>query len=190
MTQQPGYYIVPQGQTVAPGQVVNISVGMTSPPEDGIYRSNWGLENGEGQLMPVQGGVNGDSFYAKIKVSDNSAEPGKVTSASIGIQLEEGSGTVCTANSTYFVQASITTDGASAPTYEISSTAGQISAGFYEDPDTHSLSPVVSGTLAFDQAGTKAIHMRFVGPYPYPDDISVVLRVNGGEFYTAKLSCR
>ncbi|MGE5123150.1 MAG: hypothetical protein ACM3H7_01420, partial [Acidobacteriaceae bacterium] len=92
-------------------------------------------------------------------------------------------------NSTYFVHETITTDGHSAPANEISSTARQNTAGYSEDPDTHSLSSVVSGKLAFDQAGTKAIHLRFVGPYPYPDDISVVLRVNGGEFYTAKLSC-
>ncbi len=190
LTQQPGYFLVPQGQTVVPGQAVNIAVGMTSPPEEGTYRSNWGLENGEGQLLPVQGGVNGESFYAQIKVSQSSTETGKVTDASIDIQLEQGSGTACTSNSTYFVQASITTDGPARPAYEISSTAGQISAGYFEDLETHSLSPVVSGRLAFDRADTKTIHLRFVGPYPYPDDISVVLRVNGGEFYTAKLSCR
>jgi hypothetical protein len=32
-TQKPGYWIVSQGQTVAPGQTVNISIGMTSPVE-------------------------------------------------------------------------------------------------------------------------------------------------------------
>ena len=118
------------------------------------------------------------------------ATEGKVTAASIAIELEQGSGTACTAGSTYFVHATITADGPATASYEIGSTAGQISAGYFEDPDTHSLSPVVSGTLAFDQADTKTVHLRFVGPYPYPDNISVVLRVNGGEFYTARLSCR
>lgn len=33
MSQQPAYWIVQQGQTVAPGQAVDISVGITSPVE-------------------------------------------------------------------------------------------------------------------------------------------------------------
>ncbi len=114
---------------------------------------------------------------------------GKVTEASIAIQLEQGSGTVCTTDSTYFVHASITTDGPAIASYEIGSTAGQIAAGYFQDA-TGDLSPYVTGTVIFDQADTKNIHLRFVGPYPYPDDITVFLRVNGGEFYNAKLSCQ
>lgn len=191
MTQQPGYFIVQPGQTVAPGQSVNISIGMTSPVDDGNYRSNWGLKRENGQLIPVQGGVNGNSFYVKIKVRNNiGAVDGKVTAASIDIELEQGSGATCTANSTYFVHAYITTDGPATAAYEISSTAGQIAAGYFQDANNGSLSPTVSGTVVFDQADTKAINLRFVGPYPYPNDITVVLRVNGGEFYNAKLSCQ
>ena len=37
MSQQPGYWILPQGQTVTPGQSVDVSVGMTSPVENGNY---------------------------------------------------------------------------------------------------------------------------------------------------------
>jgi hypothetical protein len=44
MTQSPGYWIVQQGQTVAPGESVDISVGMTSPVENGSYQSYWGLK--------------------------------------------------------------------------------------------------------------------------------------------------
>jgi hypothetical protein len=191
MTQQPGYFIVQPGQTVAPGQTVNISIGMTSPVDDGNYRSNWGLKRENGQLIPVQGGVNGNSFYVKIKVRNNiGAVDGQVTAASIDIELEQGSGATCTANSTYFVHAYITADGPATAAYEISSTAGQIAAGYFQDANNGSLSPTVSGTVVFDQADTKAINLRFVGPYPYPNDITVVLRVNGGEFYNAKLSCQ
>ncbi len=68
MTQQPGYWLVPPGQTVAPGQTVNISIGMTSPVENGNYRSDWGLKKENGQLMPIQGGANGNSFYVEIKL--------------------------------------------------------------------------------------------------------------------------
>jgi hypothetical protein len=36
LTQQPGYWIVQPGQTVAPGQTVDVSVGMTSPVENTV----------------------------------------------------------------------------------------------------------------------------------------------------------
>jgi hypothetical protein len=189
MTQSPGYYIVEQGQTVSPGQTVDISVGMTSPVESGIYQSNWGLKKENGAFIPVQGGANGNSFYVKIKVN-NGAVSGQVTDASIDIELEQGSGSACTADSTYFVQASITTDGPTTAYYEIGSTAGQIAAGNFQTSPDSGLSPFITGTLTFDRADTKRIALRFVGPYPYPDDITITLRVNGGEFHTAKLQCQ
>ena len=188
MTQQPGYWILPQGQTVAPGQTVDISVGMTSPLESGNYQSYWGLKKENGPLMPIQGGANGNSFYVKIKVNDGS-NAGSITTASIDIELEQGSGTVCTADATYFVNASITADGPTTAAYEINSTAGQIAAGYFQPSPMGPVSPVVTGTLVFDQADTKTINLRFVGPYPYPDDITVNLRVNGGEWHSTKLSC-
>lgn len=190
MSQQPGYWIVLQGQTVAPGQTVDISVGMTSPVENGNYQSFWGLKKENGQLMPIQGGANGNSFYVKIKVNDRSTATGNITDASIDIEREEGSGTVCTAEATYFVHAYLTADGPVAANYEINSTAGQIAAGYFQPSPMGPVSPVVTGTLLFDQADTKTIHLRFVGPYPYPDDITMNLQVNGGEWHSTKLSCQ
>ena len=137
--------------------------------------------------MPIQGGANGNSFYVDLKVNNGDIPSGEVTNASIDIELEEGSGTVCTADSTYFVHASITADGPTTAAYEIDSTAGQISAGYFED--NGDLSPSMSGTVIFDQAGTKTINLRFVGPYPYPDNITVILRVNGGEFHNSTVLC-
>jgi hypothetical protein len=55
MSQQPGYWLVQQGQTVAPGQTVDISVGMTSPVENGNYAAYWGLKKENGELVPIQG---------------------------------------------------------------------------------------------------------------------------------------
>jgi len=189
MSQQPGYWIVQQGQTVAPNQVVDISIGMTSPVENGNYASYWGLKKADGQFMPIQGGANGNSFYVKIKVN-NGTTLGKITDQSIGIELEQGSGAICTANSTYFVHASLTADGPTTATYEIGSTAGQILAGNFQSLDNNGLSPYVTGAIVFDQAGTKTINFRFVGPYPYPSDITVNLRVNGGDWKNTKLSCQ
>ena len=186
MTQQPGYLIVSQGHSVTPGQTVNISVGMTSPVESGNYISYWGLKKRNGQFMPIQGGSDGDSFYVVINVN---ATPGKVTAAFIDIELEQGSGPICSANSTYFVHAHITADGPTAAYYEIGSTAGQIPAGNFLDPNSNGLSPYVTGTLVFNQADTKTISLRFVGPYPLPDDITMNIRVNGGEWHNTTLTC-
>ena len=187
MSQQPGYWIVSQGQTVAPGQTVDVSVGMTSPVENGSYASYWGLKKLDGQFMPIQGGANGDSFFVKIKVG-NGIPPGNVTSASIAIEPEEGSGAACTGDSTYFVHASITTNGATTVTYEIDSTAGQTPAGYFQ-ASTGDPSLSIPGTLVFDQADTKTINLRFVGPYPYPDNITMLLWINRSDWYQAKLPC-
>lgn len=187
MTQQPGYWLVPQGQTVAPGQSVDISIGMTSPVDDGEYWSYWGLKDGAGQVITVKGSADDASFYANIKVSHSSASTAKVSFTSIDIVLEQGSGDACTASSTYFVHASITSDEPGKVTYEIGSSAGQISAGYFELNGDRV--PYVEGLLQFDKADTKTVNLRFVGPYPYPDDISVIMRVNGGDWTTTKLYC-
>jgi hypothetical protein len=188
MSQQPGYWIVKQGQSIAPGQTVDISVGMTSPVDNGNYVSYWGLKKVDGPFMPIAGGTNGNSFYIKIKVNNGWVD-GNVTAASIAIQPEQGSGPVCTANSTYFVHTSVTTDGAASVAYEIDSSAGQTAAGFFQSSPTGPVSPSVKGTFVFDQADTKTIDLRFVGPYPYPDNITVLLWVNHSHWYQAKLSC-
>src|SRR5512143_2832746 len=130
--------------------------------------------------MPIQGGANGNSFYVKLKVDDGTVD-GNIMAASITIEREEGSGAVCTSEATYFVSASITADGSTTANYEINSTAGQIPAGYFQTSPTGPVSVVVTGTLPFDRADTKTIALRFAGPYPYPDDITVNLRVNGGE---------
>ena len=188
MSQQPGYWIVLQGQTVAPGQTVDVSVEMTSPVDNGNYVSYWGLKKVDGPFLPIAGGANGKSFYVKIKVNNGRAD-GNVTAASITIEPEQGSGAACTADSTYFAHASITTDGAASVAYEIDSTAGQTAAGFFQSSPMGPVSPSVTGALNFDQADTKMIDLRFVGPYPYPDNITVLLWINHSDWYQGKLSC-
>ncbi len=189
MTQQPGYWLLPEGQTVNPGQSVDIEVGMTSPPEKGYYESYWGLKNEAGEILPIKGGANGNSFYAKINVSNNLGgdNGGAVTATAIDIVPEQGSGDACKDASTYFVHAYISTDGPATVSYEIGSTAGQIPAGYFEQNGGQTL--YVTGRIIFNQADTKRIDLRFVGPYPHPDDITVNLRVNGGAWINTKLSC-
>jgi hypothetical protein len=187
MTQQPGYWLVPPDNTVEPGQTVDIHVGMTSPPTKGNYKSFWGLKNEAGEIMPIEGGADGNSFYVEVKVNDGAVETGAVTATAIDIVPEQGSGEACTSDSTYFVHAYISTDGPTTASYEIGSTAGQISAGYFDDNGV--LSPFVRGALEFDQAETQKINLRFVGPYPIPDDLTVNLRVNDGEWINVKLYC-
>ncbi|HEY5982017.1 MAG TPA: NBR1-Ig-like domain-containing protein, partial [Anaerolineales bacterium] len=190
MIQQPSYSMVQPGQTVAPGETVNVSVPLTSPVQNGNYASYWGLKGQNGSLMPVAGGASGNSFYAKIAVRDGSGGAvGNVTNASVGIDLEQGSGAICTADSTYFVRAQITADGPTTASYEIDSSAGQISAGYFESPGGGAPSPAVTGSVTFNQADTKTINLRFVGPYPYPDNITILLRVNGGGWLNAHVMC-
>ncbi len=187
MTQQPGYWLVAQGNTIQPGQTVDIAVGMTSPPERGNYKAYWGLKNGDGERIPIEGGADGNSFYAEINVKNGSVDTGAVTATAIDIVPEQGSGEACTASSTYFVHAYISTDGPTSVSYEIGSTAGQISAGYFEGGS--GLSDYVTGTLVFTRADSKTISLRFVGPYPHPDDITVNLRVNGRDWVNTKLFC-
>ncbi len=187
MTQQPGYWFVPPENTVEPGQTVDIHVGMTSPPVKGNYKSYWGLKNDDGEIMPIAGGANGNSFFVEIKVKYGSVDTGAVTATAIDIVPEQGSGDACKAASTYLVHAYISTDGQATVSYEIGSSAGQISAGYFED-DRGQYS-YVTGELSFDKADNKQINLRFVGPFPYPDDITVMLRVSGGEWINAKLYC-
>ncbi len=191
MTQQPAYWFLRDDQTVAPGHTVDVSIGMTSPVQSGKYGSSWGLRNEAGELMPIQGGARGNSFYVKIVVKDvGEGASGDITASSIDIELEQGSGAACSADATYFVHAYITADGPTSASYEIESSAGQIPAGNFQVGSSGALDPVEYGNAVFDAAGTKTISLRFVGPYPYPDDITVMVRVNDGDWHSTKLSCQ
>jgi hypothetical protein len=191
MTQSPAYWLVRPGHAVAPGQSVNVDVGMTAPPAAGRYISYWGLKKDNGPFMPIQGGADGNSFFVKIRVKEiDDAPVGHVTGSSINIDLEQGSGSACTPDSTYFVYVHVTADGPTTATYEIGSTSGQVAAGYFQTAYGEPLVPYVTGSLVFDRADTKNFALHFVGPYPYPDDITVNLRVNGGQWRSARVSCQ
>ena len=199
MSQQPGYFVVPVGQSVQPGESVDVSVGMTAPMEVGYYTAYWGLKGRDGQFMPVTKGARGNSFFVKIRVSDSgvSGLPGaRIVDQSIDIELEQGSGEACTPEATYLVHAYIRADGPLSALYEIDSTAGQIAAGSFIDPSTGAKLTTVEGTVKFDSAlfaadgaPTVPVMLRFVGPYPYPRDIQVNFWVDGGQWVSAKVDC-
>ncbi len=198
MSQQPGYPVVPAGQSVKPGETVDVSVGMTSPADIGYYTAYWGLKSRDGQWIPIARGAGGNSFFVKIRVNDSGASglPGaRIVDQIIDIELEQGSGEACTAEATYLVHAYVKADGPLSALYEIDSTAGQISAGYFVDASGAKLT-TVEGTVKFDAslfaadgAPTVTIPLRFVGPYPYPKDIQVNFWVDGGQWVHAKVQC-
>jgi hypothetical protein len=198
LTRYSAYKIVGAGQTVEPGQTVDISVGMTAPAQNGVYTSYWGLKGRYGEIMPIQGGARGNSFFVKIKVDDGTAQMGKIVDQSIQIDLEQGSGNSCTPGATYLVHALVTADGPLSARYQVSSTtSGQAPAGFFVGASETDLLSVVNGIVDFDpvlftQGGTRTITvpLRFVGPYPHPDDITVTLMVAGGTTSSATVYCK
>ena len=56
---------------VAPGQVVDISIDMTAPAEDGEYTGNWVFKNANGQAFGL--GKNVAPFYVQIEASSTLA---------------------------------------------------------------------------------------------------------------------
>ncbi len=197
MSQQPAYYILPSGQRVQPGHTVDISIGMSAPMETGYYTSYWGLKGRNGAFMPISGGHNGNSFFVKIRVNNDVIfGSGKIIDQSIDIVPEQGSGESCTPGATYLVRAHVTTDGPLSALYEVDSTAGQIAAGSFVDPDTGALKTTMEGTINIDASlfaadGTQTVTLpfRFVGPYPDPDNIQVNFWVDGGSWVHAKPPC-
>jgi hypothetical protein len=197
MTRYSAYKIVGPEERVEPGQSVDISVGMTAPANNGVYTSYWGLKGRYGEIIPIQGGAGGNSFFVKIKVDDGSMHMGRIVHEAIQIDLEQGSGTSCTPDATYLVHAYITADGPLSAHYRISSsTSGQVPAGFFVGANENDLLTVVDGIVDFDpvlfeQGGTRTITvpLRFVGPYAHPDDITVRLVVAGGASSSVTVYC-
>jgi hypothetical protein len=183
MSQSPAYPIVPSGGQVAPGGVVDISVGMTSPSEPGDYNANWQLQDSAGKSLA--------QFYLKIKVKgqdSGGSATGTITNVIARIVQEQGSGAPCNANATYFVYVDITADGPASAEYQIYLTdaSGQVPNGIFED---HA-APQADGTWTFDAAKTETVSLHVVGPYAYPDSVTVRVSVNGTAWQSATASCQ
>ncbi len=194
MSQQPAYWAMGSKDRIVPGQMLDVRVNMQAPMQNGTYQSYWGLKGLDGRLMPISGGANGNSFFVKIKVSD--IPSGMITDMRVEIEPEQGSGAACTPNSTYLVHAYITSNGPLSVGYQLMSSAGQISAGYFMSGYTDPALNVVNGTVDFEPsmftdggAHTLRLDYRFVGPYPYPDNIMIVLRLQDDERTSATVAC-
>jgi len=58
--------------TVAPGQVVDVSVDMIAPNTDGTYKGNWRLRDDKGVIFGL---TSGNPFWVEIKVVSATASP-------------------------------------------------------------------------------------------------------------------
>ena len=55
------------GQSVSPGESIDISVSMTAPTSSGTYQSNWQLRNNRGLIFGLGGSLN-EAFWVRIIV--------------------------------------------------------------------------------------------------------------------------
>jgi hypothetical protein len=115
------------------------------------------------------------------------AVPGAV-SASLRIVLEQGSGAACTGASTYFAYLTLTSTGAASAPYQVYLTdaSGQVPDGTFFGRN----SPQVEGTATFAAAGTQTVNLRVVGPYSYPNSVTVRANVNGKAVQAAAVACQ
>lgn len=134
---------LPLPGAVAPGQEIDLSVPLTAPAKTGTYRGYWRLRNAAGEMLPIEKGYNGRSFFVEIQVkpgaSNSAAGKFAVTSASFNTQH---SGT-CAAGK-YTVTATITVNKGGLVTYTWIRSDG-------------ATSPANSGSLEFDKAGSQSI---------------------------------
>jgi len=99
------YYNLPQ--VVAPGQTIPISLVLTSPDTDGLYKSEWKLQTPD-QINFGVGYLNA-AFYTEIEVSSSSKPNYGVVSVETSVTRDPQYG--CPANTWYTVTANVSTNG-------------------------------------------------------------------------------
>jgi hypothetical protein len=180
MTQQPAYLLVPQGVQVAPGADIDVSVDMAAPSTAGDHRADWELRNPSGASLV--------GFFLTLKVQDQNSGGSNtgITAVTPQIVLEQGSGAACTNTSTYFVYVDITADSDVSANYRISLTdaSGQVPDGVFD-----SGSPVETGVLFLRPNDTQRVSLHVVGPYSYPDAVTVRVTVNDQSMGSVAVVC-
>lgn len=103
-----GGYVYNLPQVTGPGQTIPISLVLTAPTTDGIYRSEWKLQTPDGLNFGV--GYLNSAFYTVIDVSSAETPNYTVTSVNMVIDREPDYG--CQpANINYWAIVTITTNG-------------------------------------------------------------------------------
>lgn len=68
----------PIGNTVAPGQTIDLTISMVSPASAGTFQSDWKLQNGQAQVFGI-GANRSTPFWVKIVVADQSRPSGSIS---------------------------------------------------------------------------------------------------------------
>jgi len=182
MTQSPWYMLVPAGKTVAPGNSVDVSVGMMVPPQPGDYMANWQIQTSTGVSLT--------QFYLKLKVQDQTSDNAgdEIINVTTQIVLEQGN--ACDSSAIYDVTVNITSSATTTVDYQIDLTdgSGQVTNGTFSFVDFNS--PEAKGSLLFDVVGTRQVILRVLGPYLYPSQVTVRSYVNGQAWPAATAICQ
>jgi hypothetical protein len=188
MTQNTTYPTMPSGNTVVPGATVDVSIGMTAPPQAGSYRTYWRLQDGSGNFLPVfYNGKDITHFYVDIKVG-GSTGGGAVSSAAASYSWDQASGTVCTDDAAYLVTVNITANGAATVNYrfDLTDSSGQVTNGVFAQNG----SPEMKDSITFNAAGTQQVIFQVAGPYAYPKDLVVRVYLNDSISTSAAVACQ
>jgi len=134
---------LPLPGTVAPGQEVDLSVSLIAPTQPGKYRGYWRLQNAAGQVLSIERGYNGRSFFVEIQVKSSAAgsTPVKFAVTSVAFNVQRSGS--C-ASGKYIVTATITVNKGGQVTYTWIRSDG-------------ATGPTNSGSLDFENAGSQSI---------------------------------
>jgi len=181
MTQSPWYMLVPAGSIVAPGNTVDVSLGMMAPPQPGDYTANWRIQTSTGTPLV--------KFYLQLKVK-GAVVSGDIANVTTRIDHEQGSGDPCNPNASYFVTVNITSNGSTTANYRVDLTdgSGQVTNGNFSFVDFSS--PEAKGTFLFDGAMTQQLVLRAIGPFQYPDQVTVKTYINDQAWSTVTAACQ
>jgi len=138
---------LPLPGTVAPGQEIDISVSLAAPAKAGKYRGYWRLRNAAGEMLPIEKGYNGRSFFVEIQVKPGASDGGVVKFAVTSVSFNtEHSGT-CVAGK-YTVTATITVNKSGLVTYTWIRSDG-------------ASGPANNGSLEFEKAGSQSVKFEW-----------------------------
>ena len=158
---------------VAPGTFVDVSVNLKAPPSGGHYVGYWGIKNGSGAWVPVQGASDGHSFYVDINVGGGGADVGPfaVTKVTFNVSRE---GTC--ASGKYIIIANVTVNKAGVVNYHWVRSDGATGPG-------------TLGSLTFSSAGKKQATFDWTMSAPDQWVDLFIDDPNNQQFGRANLNC-
>jgi len=137
-----GAYVYNLPQVTGPGATVPISLVLTAPSADGIYRSEWALQTPDS--IPFGVGMYSSPFYTEIEVSSSAKPAYQVTAIEYHIERNPLSG--CPTNTRYTFYVTFTTNGPLEFTYMLDQSDGNEG----------------KGTVKMTEAGSKTVSREWM----------------------------